>query len=209
MTGAEELAWEKILSLEQDDVCRRAIATCDAAGGSFHLACFAADITVTPSARKISSRSLTGQFLLHDLKFYSRIAVLYYLIGAKDIPLAGELVKPASLDGGLIFESGTHVLPTGNLAARFGSDSSAFVRRGLELGGERYDHADAAVRLHPFPRMPVYLFLWHEDEEFPARADILFDASCKQHLPTDILWSTAVISLLMMLGTPNDFTRPV
>jgi len=58
--------------------------------------------------------------------------------------------------------------------------------------------ADAAVRLHPFPRIPVVVTLWLEDAEFPARADILLDSTCDLQLPTDVLWSIAMMSLLIL-----------
>jgi hypothetical protein len=30
---------------------------------------------------------------------------------------------------------------------------------------------------------------------------MFFDATCEQHLPTDVIWSTAMTSVLVMLGT--------
>ena len=43
------------------------------------------------------------------------------------------------------------------------------------------------------------LILWAPDEEFPARADMFFDATCEQHLPMDVIWSTAMTTALIML----------
>ena len=45
----------------------------------------------------------------------------------------------------------------------------------------------------------MILLIWKEDDEFPARADMLFDSTCSEHLPTDIIWATAMISVLVML----------
>ncbi len=47
--------------------------------------------------------------------------------------------------------------------------------------------------------MPVTLILWLGDEEFPPRADLLLDSSCEIHLPLDIIWSVAMLTVLMML----------
>jgi hypothetical protein len=49
------------------------------------------------------------------------------------------------------------------------------------------------------PRIPVTLILWLSDEEFPARADLLFDSTCEIHLPLDILWSIAMMTILVFL----------
>ncbi|TAL23845.1 MAG: DUF3786 domain-containing protein, partial [Nitrospirae bacterium] len=67
------------------------------------------------------------------------------------------------------------------------------------LGGKLLNYGDAAVELLPLPRIPVTLILWFSDDEFPARADLLFDATCERHLPLDIVWSIAMLSALVML----------
>jgi hypothetical protein len=69
----------------------------------------------------------------------------------------------------------------------------------VELGAQQMEYGDACLRLFPFPRVPVTMILWRADEEFPARADMFFDATCEQHLPTDVIWSTAMTSVLIML----------
>jgi hypothetical protein len=55
------------------------------------------------------------------------------------------------------------------------------------------------VELYPLPRVPVTLILWFGDEEFPARADLLFDSSVELQAPLDIAWSAAMLSALVML----------
>jgi hypothetical protein len=112
---------------------------------------------------------------------------------------SGKLISPASLSGGEIFQKGTHVLPVDQIADRYGNDLESFYSRGLELGGKQLDYGDASLRLYPFPRVPVTMILWMEDEEFPARVDMFFDVTCEQHLPMDVIWSTAMTSVLIML----------
>jgi hypothetical protein len=55
------------------------------------------------------------------------------------------------------------------------------------------------LKLLPFPRIPVFLILWLKDEEYPPRADLLFDSTCEAQAPLDIIWSIAMVSLLVML----------
>ena len=116
-----------------------------------------------------------------------------------DIPLTGSLVQPGNVKGGDIFFRGTHVLPLDKLALKYGNDTGGFLKRGTDLGGVPMNYGDASVKLFPFPRLPVVLILWQEDDEFPSRADILFDSTCEFHLALDILWSTAMESLLIMM----------
>ena len=91
------------------------------------------------------------------------------------------------------------MLPLDSIAEKYCRDAGTFIENGMKLGGERLDYGDFSFRLFPFPRLPVVLIVWKADDEFPARAELLFDSSCKQHLSTDILWATAMISVMMML----------
>ena len=54
------------------------------------------------------------------------------------------------------------------------------------------------MRLLPLPRVPVAAILWAGDEEFPGRADLLLDSTCELHLPADVIWSVAMLSVMMM-----------
>ncbi|MBL7165191.1 MAG: DUF3786 domain-containing protein [Dehalococcoidales bacterium] len=152
-----------------------------------------------PGYRRISGDSPAADILLEQLGGYARLSALWYLVGARDIPVSGKLVKPGDMGGGEIYQRGTHVLPLDRIAERYGSDVPGFLARGRELGSEQAEYGDASLRLFPFPRVPVVLLLWKKDPEFVARAGLLFDSSARFHLPVDVIWSTAMISLLAML----------
>jgi hypothetical protein len=137
--------------------------------------------------------------LLDRLGYFSRLSILLYLTSAKNIPFSGRLVQPVNLKGGHIFFRGTHILPLDKLALKYGNDAGGFLKRGTALGGRQMNHGDVSVQLFPFPRIPVVVILWQEDEEFPPRTDLLFDSTCEFHLALDILWSTAMKSLLIMM----------
>jgi len=49
------------------------------------------------------------------------------------------------------------------------------------------------------PRIPVILVLWLADDEFQPRADLLLDSTCEIQLPLDIIWSMAMLSVLVMM----------
>jgi hypothetical protein len=129
------------------------------------------------------------------------------LIHASDVPLSDQLVHPADLPGGGIFVKGTHVLPLDKIARRFADHRCEFAANGKSLGGSQLDHGDMSVELLPFPRVPVVLIVWSGDEEFSPNASLLFDSNCVAHLPIDIVWSTAMLAIEMMLidtGTHNN-----
>jgi hypothetical protein len=87
-------------------------------------------------------------------------------------------------------------MPTAN---KYEKDKNGIIEKGITLGGQINQYGDASIRLYPLPRIPVIFALWLDDEEFPARADLLFDSTCEMQLPTDIIWSIAMVSVLALL----------
>lgn len=199
MSSGENKAWEILKGLDPVTLCRNAQVDFDYASGLYLLKSFGIDVYIDPANKRIYGDAPEGAILLDRLGYFSRPSILWYLTGAKDIPLSGKLLQPVNLRGGQIFFRGTHVLPLERLAEKYCNDIEGFLKRGGQLGGSRLGYGDAAVRLFPFPRIPVVLILWREDEEFPARADLLFDSACEFHLALDVLWSTAMKSILIML----------
>jgi hypothetical protein len=57
----------------------------------------------------------------------------------------------------------------------------------------------SSLKLLPMPRIPVAIILWLEDEEFPPRAVLLLDSTCELQLPLDIIWSIAMMSVLVTM----------
>ena len=197
--SGDQMAWSLVAEGEPGTICRQADARYEFAVNRFVLQSFGQEIHINVSNYAISSPTPLGEQLLHRLGYFFDLACLWYLGKARDKPLSGRLVSPASVSGGEIFQKGTHVLPLDRIAARYGEDPEGFYARGAELGALRLEHGDASLLLHPFPRVPVTLILWQADDEFPARVDMFFDATCEQHLPTDVIWSTAMTTVLIML----------
>jgi hypothetical protein len=199
MSTGEDKAWSILRDLDPAEVCRNAMVAFDAASGLYLMKSFGMDICIDPGEQQIQSDAPEAELLLERLGYFSRLSILWYITSARDIPLSGKLVQPVNLKGGQIFFRGTHVLPSDKLALRYGNDKKGFLKRGKDLGGEQVNYGDVAVKLFPFPRIPVVIILWIEDEEFPPRVDLLFDSNCEFHLALDILWSTAMKTLLIMM----------
>ena len=49
------------------------------------------------------------------------------------------------------------------------------------------------------PKVPVISILLMDNAEFSARADLLFDSTCDLYLPADVPWSSALMSIIMIL----------
>ncbi len=199
MQSGEDKSWEILAASDPAEICRNASVSYDTSSGCYLLQSFGTEITISPGDKKIFGSNQTGELLLTRLGYFSKLSILWYLVCSKDIPLSGRLVNPANLRGGQIFFRGTHVLPLDKLAEKYNNDAEGFLSKGMALGGERVGHGDAAVQLFPLPRIPVVLILWKGDDEFPPGADILFDSSGETHLALDVLWSIAMMSILIMM----------
>ena len=195
----EEQAWSILSQLRPEDVCRRAQVDFDGKAGHYIMSSFKENVFVAPKHRRIWGDSRIASLVANELYHYFGLSALWYLVQAKDIGPSGNLINPREVSGGMIFAQGSHVLPLDRLVQRYANDVDGFICRALAVGSERLNYGDCSVRLFPFPRVPVELVIWNGDEEFPARANILFDSTCSVHLPTDIIWSTAMVGILVML----------
>lgn len=195
----EDKAWEVLATLKPEDVCKAASVGYDSANDRYRVKSFGMDFDLCVRDQSITSAAPGSEVLLQKLGYFFRLAILRYLVDAKDIACTGRPVNLENVRGGDIFTKGSHVLPLGVVAQKYGKNREGFVHTGEKLGGKIMKSGDAALQLFPLPRVPVTLILWLEDEEFPARVDLLFDSTCSLQLPTDIIWSIAMMSLLAMV----------
>lgn len=198
--GGEAKAWEALAGLKPKEVCAGADADHDASSGVYALTAFGIEFLITPATRTISSNDPRAALFLGRYKDFFRLAVLWYLTTAKDIPATGRLIRPLDVKGGQRFFTGTHVLPLDHVQERYGRDKAGFLAQGMKFGAQIVSLGDAALRLYPLPRVPVTMVLWLEDEEFPARVTLFFDSTVDfQILLSDIVWSVAMMTTLVML----------
>ena len=195
----EDKAWEILSGMKPDLVCKGASATYDPSSATYTIRCFGMEFKVCAGDRTIASESPGSDVLLGKLSYFFRLSLLWYMVGAREVSCTGALASLQSLKGGDIFTRGSHVLPLEPVAQKYRADKKGFLEKGISLAGESVPLGDASLRLYPLPRVPVVVVLWLEDEEFPARADLLFDSTCQLQIPTDIIWSVAMMSLLVML----------
>lgn len=126
--------------------------------------------------------------------FIEQLCILAYLLGAKDIPLANKLVKAESLPGGQFFFRGPHLLPTEKLKKAFGDNPEALIQASQQFDAEKCEFGDASVKFNALPRIPLTFVIWRGDEEFAARASVLFDKTAADHMPLDALWATVKLT---------------
>jgi len=199
----EDKSWDQLCGLPSEEITRNTAMSFDDELKLYRVQSFGMEFMVNPCDRAIFCDDPRGKVLmLGKLKDFFRLAVLWYMSSAKDIPYTGRLVRPQDLKGGHRFVTGTHVLPADRIAERFATDKDGFIAHARRYGAEVINdgYGDAAVRLYPLPRVPVTMILWLADEEYPPRVDILFDSTCDLQLSlSDIVWAVAMMAALVML----------
>jgi hypothetical protein len=138
---------------------------------------------------------LTGQQCTPD----KEVVILYYLTHGDGTNPAQRWISFHDLPNGMFYNQAFQGYSGNRLARSFVNNVEAFVRAAESLGGERIEGGDAAYAFWPLPRIGLAAQYWGGDEEFAARASILFDAAASHYLTTDglaVLGSQLVSKLI-------------
>jgi hypothetical protein len=182
---ANEGLWQQLVALEGQETAQRARCRYVAEPAQYVITLLNTEYEVSLSDKRVFStpqgpKSVPAEFL-------EELCILAYLINARDLPLAGKLVKAEELPSGQFFFRGPHNLPTDKLEKIFGHCPEALLGVAGQFGGEKCEFGDASIRLNILPRVPMTIIIWGQCEQFPARASILFDPTAAAHMPLDAL----------------------
>ncbi|OHB63586.1 MAG: hypothetical protein A2Y77_05185 [Planctomycetes bacterium RBG_13_62_9] len=193
-----EQFWERLAGLHREETAKRAkcryLAECD----SFAISLLNTEYIVDPVRRTIRVAAESRED--RAAGYSQQLCILAYLVNARDLPSADRLVNVERLDPGGFFFRGSHRLPVEKLANVFGPVPQLLYQAGQVLNAAPRAFGDASIELLVLPRIPVTLVIWAADEEFPARASILFDQNATVQLPLDVLFATAVLTINVVLS---------
>lgn len=126
--------------------------------------------------------------------------LLYYLTVADGTPLADRWVSFRELPGGGFYHQAFQGYSGDRLARLLGETPERYEAVARTLGGMKLAGLSGlAYRFQPLPRFPLAALLWPGDEEFPARASILFDAHACHYMIIDgcALLGSGLVSRLL------------
>ncbi len=136
-----------------------------------------------------------------EAEFLEQLCILAYLINAQDLPVANELVKAETFPGGQFFFRGNHSLPTQKLEEVFGECPERLYRSTEKFDAKRCEFGDSSIELYILPRVPITIVIWRGDDEFGARASILFDRTAGAHLLLDALLAAVNLAVKAVIET--------
>ena len=175
--------WERLDKLDPDVTAERAKCHYVSEQGRYTLKLLNKEYAVDVGGREIFS----GDSEHGKASFLEQLCLLAYLINAQDLPLANKLVRPQALPSGQFFFRGLHSLPTEKLEKAFGTIPEDLHRIAEQFDAKRCEFGDASIQLYVLPRIPLTMVIWRSDDEFQARASILFDETAAEQLPLDAL----------------------
>jgi len=114
--------------------------------------------------------------------FSLKLLTVLYLANTDGAPPSGEWLAYRDLPGGRFYEPVVKRSIEEPLASRFGADQEGFLRACDALSGRVEGFGDVSCSFALFPHVRVAVIVWLGDEEFPARAQLLFDANSTHHL---------------------------
>jgi len=196
--------WERLASRDPEEASRASGATWDENRRVYVVDCLTDRLEVDVEARTVDWSGMSASRGEKGVRRDLALLVLEYLANACDVPASGRWVSPQQLPrGGAFFWRGPHEAPADMLAKRFGNAPEELLEKALPLGGVRVESedipGDAAVRFRVLPRIDVLVVLWSADDEFPARATLLFDSSISEHLEVDGVFAVAMTLALRLV----------
>lgn len=112
--------------------------------------------------------------------------LLSHYAKAEPVARVGKLVKFADLSGGHAYEAAFLNRAVKPLAEVFGDKPEKLVACAKRFGGRVLSFGDCSVEIPTLPRIPLTIILWRKSE-FPAEANILYDKTANNYLPTEDL----------------------
>jgi hypothetical protein len=115
--------------------------------------------------------------------------LLKYLNQVGGIDPIGRWMAFAELPNGMFHDAPFKIEAIRPLGEFFDQQPQRLAQSARQLGGKQIELAgDLSVAIPVFPRLLIAVLLWVGDEEFPGRANMLFDAAAISHLSTASLY---------------------
>jgi hypothetical protein len=111
--------------------------------------------------------------------------VLAYLAAADGTPPLQHWISFHELPDGQFYEQAFRSYTGEELVRGLKGDVDAFKRAALKLHGRPIGLAEAAFAFQVLPRLQLAIVMYAGDEDFPAQARVLFEATAPHYLSTD------------------------
>ena len=123
-----------------------------------------------------------------QIPLQEQVLILHYLQGCRPV-LTNNWIAYREIPGASFYFGPFMKRAIDPLKKVFGDNTAGFRKAAEKLQATPLDTGSCAYRLDVLPYAPIQIVIWEGDEEFPAEANILFDASVGDYLsPEDAAW---------------------
>jgi hypothetical protein len=126
--------------------------------------------------------------------FFS-VLILHYLTDLSAARPSGEWISFRELEGGDFYFPAFAARTIVRLKTVFAGREKELEKAARKLDGEQIRFGDAAASFRVLPNVVIAVVLHEACEDFPNEANVLFDAACREILPTEDL---AVVASLLV-----------
>ncbi len=178
------------------------IADSGGEGGHAEVPFLATPYRIRGSDAEVSYKEDQGK----EPALWEKILVLHYFGTSDGSPMAGEHISFKEVREAMLYLPNFEKRAVAPLLGRFGAKPERILDPAGQLGGWKGGEGDLSVTIPAFPRLPITLVFWRQDEEFEARLSILFDRTVTRYLPTeDIVLSAQMMAyrLVGLAGRPK------
>lgn len=140
-----------------------------------------------------------------ECSVYDEGMLLYYLRQADGTPLADHWIGYRELPGGSFYSQAFQGYSGDRLARTYGEKPDAYASAARLVKGISLPALPGlAFSFLPLPRIRLATILYPGDEEFAARASVLFDAAASHYMTTDglALLGAGLVGRLIKAGNP-------
>ena len=137
-----------------------------------------------------------------EVPIRDKLLILHYLSQARGTALTNKVTTFREISEGLNYFPTFSKRVIKPLVDYFGKESGLLILAAETMGGYAVDYGDVSVSINAFPHLPITLVIWHENEEFPPTANVLFNSTVSDFLPAydiTVLCETIVWKLVRYL----------
>jgi hypothetical protein len=136
----------------------------------------------------LSDKLLAGSMMKNFTEWHLQLlaTLLSHYASANPTPSTGKLVKYRDIPGGYAYEDAFIKRAIQPVEDFFGETPEELAKAAKLLGGTQLGLGDASVEIAALKGIPLTYILWSSNE-FPASANILYDESASNYLPTEDL----------------------
>jgi hypothetical protein len=167
-----------------------------AEGGHAEVPFLATPYVIRAPAAEVSYKEDQGK----EPALWEKILVLHYFSASDGSPMAQEHISFKEVREAMLYVPTFEKRAVAPLLGRFGANPEQILEPTRQLGGKKEDLGDFSVTIPVFPRVPITLVFWKQDEEFGARLSILFDRSVIRYLPTEDIVLSAQMMAYRLIG---------